>query len=127
VAMAVVAAWLLAARGPTAVWRHSAIGVGRAPEAGTRASLRNWAHAQRRAIVWEAEGIESSVALDAEIGLAFVLNGKIDGNARGDAATQVMSGMLGALLHPDVARALVIGLGTGSTAGWLGAIPTVRT
>ena len=46
-------------------------------------------------------------------GWAFIVNGKIDGNARGDAATQVMGGLLGALLHRNPKRALVIGLGTG--------------
>src|SRR5262249_5719997 len=80
----------------------------------------------RRAIVWETEGVESSVALDATDGLAMVVNGKIDGNARGDASTQVMGGLLGALLHPRPRSGLVIGLGTGSTAGWLAAVPTVE-
>jgi len=37
-----------------------------------------------------------------------------------------MVGLLGALFHPDVKRAMVIGLGTGSTAGWLGALPNVE-
>src|SRR5260221_7710048 len=32
-----------------------------------------------------------------------------------------MAGLIGAALHPHAQRALVIGLGTGSTAGWLGA------
>jgi spermidine synthase len=37
-----------------------------------------------------------------------------------------MSGLVGALLHPEPKRALVIGLGTGSTAGWLGVVPTMQ-
>ena len=37
-----------------------------------------------------------------------------------------MTGMVGAALHPNPRRALVIGLGTGSTAGWLGAVPTMQ-
>jgi SAM-dependent methyltransferase len=37
-----------------------------------------------------------------------------------------MSGMVGAALHPHVKNALVIGLGTGSTAGWLGTLPTIE-
>src|SRR5262249_13975398 len=48
-----------------------------------------------------------------------------DGSARGDAGTQVMAGMIGAAIHPNPQTALVIGLGTGSTAGWLGSIPTM--
>jgi hypothetical protein len=37
-----------------------------------------------------------------------------------------MGGLLGALLHPDPRRGLVIGLGTGSSAGWLGAVPSIE-
>jgi spermidine synthase len=118
----------LLATGPTAAWRHSPIGAGRV-EKKTIASpieARHWLYETRRGIVWEREGKESSVALDATDGLAMVVNGKIDGNARGDASTQVMGGLLGALLHPNPKRAMVIGLGTGSTAGWLGAVPSIE-
>jgi spermidine synthase len=123
VALALLSVVLLFALGPTAAWRHSAIGAGRGPSPGSPNMLGNWANAMRRAIVWEAEGRESSVAIDNEAGVAFVVNGKIDGNARSDAPTQVMSGLIGAIVHPDVKKALVVGLGTGSTAGWLGALP----
>jgi spermidine synthase len=37
-----------------------------------------------------------------------------------------MSGLLGALLHPRPRRVLVVGLGTGSTAGWLADVPGVE-
>jgi hypothetical protein len=33
---------------------------------------------------------------------------------------------MGTLVHPAVRRALVVGLGTGSTAGWLAAVPTME-
>src|SRR5581483_148331 len=56
----------------------------------------------------------------------FVVNGKSDGAARGDAPTQVMLGLIGAIVHPDPRTALVVGLGTGSSAGWLAAIPTME-
>ncbi|MBI3388571.1 MAG: fused MFS/spermidine synthase [Deltaproteobacteria bacterium] len=118
---------MLQATGPTAAWRHSPIGAGRADQPNaTRNSLRDWANSRRRSVRWAVDGVESSVALDAGSGYAFVVNGKIDGSARGDAATQVMSGLLGGLLHPHPARALVVGLGTGSTAGWLGAVPSIE-
>jgi spermidine synthase len=122
-----IAAAVMTAPGPTAAWRHSGIGAGRA---GIRDlsgnALKAWEHAERRATIWEAEGIESSVALQRKAALAFVVNGKIDGNARHDAPTQVMSGLLGALLHPAPQTALVVGLGTGTTAGWLASIPSIR-
>ena len=121
----VVIAALLVADGPTAVWRHSGIGVGRAnvPTAGGVNAHQAWVNEVRRSILWEREGVESSVAVETRAALSFVVNGKVDGNARNDAPTQVMSGMLGALLRPGARRSLVIGLGTGSTAGWLGAVP----
>src|SRR4029450_6601288 len=116
---------LAAADGPTAVWRHSSIGVGRsnAPLAGDANALQGWVNDIRRSIVWEREGVESSVAIESIAALSFVVNGKVDGNARNDAPTQVMSGMVGALLHPGAKRSMVIGLGTGSTAGWLASVP----
>jgi hypothetical protein len=118
---------LLMAAGPTSVWRHSPIGVGRveAEATSSAASLRGWMNGERRSVRWEADGIESSVALNNSDGWAFVVNGKVDGSARGDAATQVMGGLVGGILHPHPKRALVIGLGTGSTAGWLGSIPEI--
>jgi hypothetical protein len=33
---------------------------------------------------------------------------------------------VGAILHPDPHKAMVIGLGTGSSAGWLGAVPSIE-
>jgi spermidine synthase len=87
--------------------------------------VRAWENARRGAIGWEADGRESSVAIAYEDGLSFVVNGKIDGNARLDAGTFIMNGVLGALLAPHPKRAMVIGLGTGETAGWLGAIDAI--
>lgn len=123
------AAFAYASRGPTAAWRHSAIGAGREANAVTNASpasLRDWVHRKRREVAWEAEGVESSVAMTQLDGYAFLINGKVDGHVRGDAATQVMGGLLGALLHPRPTRALVVGLGTGSSASWLAAVPSIE-
>jgi spermidine synthase len=120
---------LLTAAGPTAMWRHSGIGAGRAPKGvlGAPNQLRAWQQNGRREILWEGDGVESTVALAAEVnGYAFIVNGKSDGSARSDAGTQVMLGVLGAIRHPQPRRALVIGLGTGSSAGWLGAIPSME-
>ena len=123
-----VLAVLLSARGPTAVWRHSPIAVGRVNPAqlSDPTALRDFENGVRRSIQHEDEGVESSVALERSTGYAFVLNGKTDGHARMDAGTQVMGGLLGALLHPGPRRAFVIGLGTGSTSGWLAAVPSIE-
>ena len=116
----------LAALGPTAVWRHSGIGAARAPTLSTRNELREWINSRRRSLAWDRDGRESSVAVVLSNDVAFVINGKSDGAARADAGTQVMCGMIPAALHGSAKRSLVVGLGTGSTAGWLGAIPSME-
>ncbi len=118
----------ISATGPTAAFRHAPIGAGRVDRAviATPNAFHRFRNETRHAIGWEREGVESSVALDATDGLAMVVNGKVDGNARADAPTQVMGGLLGAFLHPHPKSAMVIGLGTGSTAGWLGAVPSIE-
>ena len=126
-ALIIGALWLGSAMGPTAFWRHSQIGTGRLVKLhGTPTEYHDLENAVRRDIVWEAEGVESSVALSSAGGLAFVVNGRCDGNAKGDSGTQIMAGLIPAALHEKPVRALVVGLGTGSTAGWLAAVPTIE-
>jgi spermidine synthase/MFS family permease len=128
VTLALLVGVMLQGTGPTAAWRHSGVGVGHSLQGfDSPNELRRWLNYHRRIVQWEADGIESSVALEAGTpGLAFVVNGKVDGNARGDAPTMVMSGMVGALLHPHPRRSMVIGLGTGETAGWLAVVPSME-
>jgi spermidine synthase len=127
-AAAVVAALLLTAVGPTAAWRHSAIGAGRGKLSAQTSTngLRDWLSGERRWLQWETDGVESSVGVVGAYGLSFMVNGKSDGNSLGDAGTQVMGGLIGALAHPHPRRSLVVGLGTGSTAGWLGSVPEME-
>lgn len=115
------------APGPGAPWRHAGIGVGRAGlyHRGPNGE-QDWINVNRRHIVWEKDGIESSVAISDLDGYAFLVNGKTDGNSLADAHTQVMSGLVGAALHPNPQQALVVGLGTGSTAGWLAQVPSIE-
>ena len=75
---------------------------------------------------WEADGIESSIGITAPDGLSFVVNGKNDGNAIGDAGTQIGVAILGAMLQDAPKSGLVIGLGTGESAGWLASMPGVE-
>ena len=124
VAAAAIAAMF--ATGPTALWRHSGIGAGRAPITADRNESRAWAQTVRRTLLGEAEGRESSIALVSNDDLALMVNGKSDGSARRDAGTQVMAGVLAALLHPSPRTSLVVGLGTGTTAGWLAAVPAMQ-
>jgi len=118
-----------AAEGPTVAWRHTPIGAGRADAllaTPTPNAIEAWRREIRLSVLWDADGRESAVALNAASGYTFVVNGKADGNIFADAPTQVMSGLLGALIHPNPKRAMVIGLGTGSTSGWLGSIPSME-
>nr|HEX4315371.1 fused MFS/spermidine synthase [Kofleriaceae bacterium] len=124
---AALAVALLTAGGPTAAWRDSPIGAGRAQAAiASPAKLDAWLAAQRRLTIWEHDGVESAIALRAESGIALLVNGKSDGAAIQDAPTQTMLGILPALLHREPRRALVIGFGTGTTAGWLADVPGIE-
>jgi hypothetical protein len=118
---------MLLTTGPTAFWRHSQIGIGGLREYhGSQNDIHELMNRTRRHILWQTDGLESSVALADADSLAFIQNGKSDGNAKTDAGTQVMCGLVGAALHPHPESAMVIGLGTGSTAGWLAAVPTIQ-
>lgn len=122
-----LAAGLLLAPGPSAVWRHGGIGAGRMQADFTDPNEQRRAFdAIRATLIWEADGRESSVALLASDQYAFLVNGKSDGSARNDAPTTVFIGMVGAFLHPEPKNSMVIGLGTGTTAGWLADVPTME-
>ena len=119
----VVLMWTFAT-GPTAAWRHSQLTSLKNYDS-TPNETRDLLQALRRDILWEADGVETSIGISKSQSLAVIVNGKSDGNAKRDAGTQVMAGLLPALMHPHLERAAVIGLGTGSTAGWLAALPSI--
>jgi spermidine synthase len=114
------------ATGPSAAWRNGGVGVGRMPKFDNQNLVRSWTNHARRIVVWERDGRESSVALTALEQLTFIVNGKSDGSARGDAGTQIGIGLIPAILHPQPKTSLVIGLGTGQTAGFLTAVPSMQ-
>lgn len=119
-----VALGCLWAEGPSAVWRHSPIGAGRADlSASSWNERRQKEHDLRRAIAEAWEGRESALGISTSAGVAPLVNGKSDGASFIDAPTGVGLGILPAALHGGVRTAYVLGLGTGQTAGWLGAIP----
>lgn len=119
----IIAVLFINTLGPTAVWRHTPIGVGRVDLAlKSHNEIKEWMNTERRVIIWEEEGYESSIALRAYDGLSFIINGKSDGNVHLDMGTQIMAPLVGAILHENPQKALVIGLGTGCSSGWLGAV-----
>jgi predicted membrane-bound spermidine synthase len=128
VSMLVVATFAsMFAQGPTAAWRHSGIGAGRTIESATGPNyVRQWMNEHRQTLIWEADGIESSIGINRMDGLSFVVNGKSDGNSLTDSATQMGIAVLGGVLHKGPQTALVIGLGTGESAGWLAEMPGIE-
>ena len=121
--------WLMfVPTGPTAAWRHRPIGYGRVESLPNSINgLRGWLHASRWKIAQEFEGREASVAaVDSDDGYCLYVNGKSDGSAFGDADTQIMQGLVPALLHPAPHTAFIVGLGTGTTAGWVADVPEMK-
>ncbi|HEY3497556.1 MAG TPA: fused MFS/spermidine synthase [Polyangiaceae bacterium] len=122
--IAVAALLLASSEGPGAVFRHSPVGAGRVSVASLDA---NQVVALRRRTeehtIWQRDGVESSVAINVQNGIAFIVNGKSDGSVVGDRGTQAFLGLLPAALHPHPKRAFVVGLGTGMTAGLLAKAP----
>jgi len=115
------------AEGPTAAWMHTPIGYGRVGEEyRTALGLESWRREAQRSMVQAYDGRETSVAVVSSHQYAFLTNGKSDGSAVGDAGTQVMLGITGAILHPNPQNACVVGLGTGTTAGWLADVPGMQ-
>lgn len=113
--------------GPTAVWMHTPIGYGRvSQEYRTALGLETWQRSSRRSLVQAYDGRETSVAVVGGMQYSFLTNGKSDGSAVSDAGTQVMLGITGAMLHPNPQHACVVGLGTGTTAGWLADLPGMQ-
>jgi|GEM_PF-230324 len=80
--------------------------------------------------VVEAEaGADTSVAIlrDTRTDRIYMkVNGKTDAGTGGDMTTQLWLGHLGMLLQPDAKDALVIGLGSGITAGAVAQHPDAR-
>ena len=69
-------------------------------------------------LLYYAEGMDATVSVvDTGTQRMLVVNGKTDASSRGDLATQILVGQLPMLVHPDPKRVLVIGLGSGITAG----------
>lgn len=117
---------LLSVSGPSAAWRHTPIGAGRVNLATNSFNkIVAWANENRRSILWEKDGRESSLAMNVTDGVSIVINGKSDGNVKSDIGTQIMGPLISAVLHPAPRQALVLGLGTGCSSGWLAAIDSI--
>jgi spermidine synthase len=78
-------------------------------------------------IVYYRDGLSATVAVSqAGEHLFLRVNGKLDAGTAGDMPTQLMSGHLPLLLHANPKKVLVIGLGSGITAGAVARYPIER-
>jgi len=79
-------------------------------------------------VVFVHHGVEATVTIRA-VGTERLLqiDGKVDGSGQGDASTQTLVGLLPALLAENPTHALVIGLGTGTTADAVRTVPGVES
>lgn len=82
-------------------------------------AFETWSAALRREqVLFSHHGPDATVAvLERDGRRVLKVNGKPDASNRGDMLTQVLSAHLPLLLHPAPRRVLVIGLGSGITAG----------
>ncbi len=78
-------------------------------------------------VVFVHNGVEATVTVRA-VGTERLLqiDGKVDGSGQGDAPTQILVGLLPAVLAEAPESALVIGLGTGATADAVRAVPGIE-
>ncbi len=78
-------------------------------------------------LLYYAEGMDATVSVvDTGAQRLLVLNGKTDASSSGDLATQVLLGQLPMLVHRQPKSVLVIGLGSGITAGSVVTHPVER-
>ena len=69
-------------------------------------------------VIFHHDGLASTVTVEQEDGVRWIkVNGKIDGSSHGDMPTQILSGILPMLLHPNPQEVAVIGCGSCVTVG----------
>lgn len=69
-------------------------------------------------VIYHHDGLASTVTVEEDEGVRWIkVNGKIDGSSHGDMPTQILSGILPMLLHPNPQEIAVIGCGSCVTVG----------
>ena len=78
-------------------------------------------------LLYYKDGLGATVSVHRQGDVLYLrVNGKTDASNTRDMHTQLMLGHLPLLVHPDAKRALVIGMGSGVTAGAVALHPTER-
>jgi len=69
-------------------------------------------------VIYHADGMASTVTVEEDAGTRWIkVNGKIDGSSSGDMPTQILSGILPMLVHPQPEQVAIIGCGSCVTVG----------
>jgi spermidine synthase len=69
-------------------------------------------------VIFHKDGMHSTVTVEEDQDVIWIkVGGKVDGSSYGDMPTQVLSGLLPMMLHPNPKQIAVIGCGTGVTVG----------
>ncbi|TAK03472.1 tetratricopeptide repeat protein, partial [bacterium] len=85
------------------------------------------ADAAAKELLFYREGINATVSVERTAQMTSLkVDGKVDASNGSDMVTQLMLGHLPLVLHPKPERVLVIGLGSGVTAGAVAQHPMVR-
>ena len=78
-------------------------------------------------LLYYKDGLSATVSVHRQGQVLYMrVNGKTDASNAGDMHTQLMSGHLPMFIRPDAKRALVIGMGSGVTAGAVSLHPVER-
>jgi spermidine synthase len=82
---------------------------------------------RRQSILFYRDGMSGSVSVHRDNDIILLrVNGKTDASTGSDMPTQLLSGHLPLLLHPDPRSVLIIGMGSGVTAGAVARHPIRR-
>jgi len=83
--------------------------------------------ASRERLLFYKDGISATVSVHGQAGLLFMrVNGKTDASNTRDMHTQIMLGHLPLLYRPEARRVLLVGLGSGVTAGAAAVHPVMQ-
>jgi len=118
VAIFIIAAWL------TPEWNRERMASGVFYQTELKANAKRSPELQRaldqQKLVYYKEGLHGTVSVtDDGRQKSLVVNGKAEASSVSDRSTQISLAQLGTLMHPQPRSALVIGLGSGVTAGSL--------
>jgi spermidine synthase len=94
----------------------------------SRISYEQFKNMRREEILYYKDGANATVTISRQKSgnISLQVNGKTDASSHGDLPTQILSAQIPLLLKPDASHVLVIGLGSGITAGSVLTYPVTK-